>query len=97
VRFLTPTENKRLNELIGFLGIVAAVLAALSLLTYNPRDAAFNVSAASGEGHITQKLDGGLWVRILPTCCFSFFGFCGVPAARGGGNSGLPVVPEPGD
>jgi len=30
-------------------------------------------------------------VRILPTCCFSFFGFAAIPAARSGGNSGLPV------
>jgi len=49
LRFLTPTENKRLNELIGFLCIIAAVLIGLSLLSYNPRDAAFNVSAASTD------------------------------------------------
>jgi len=30
VRFLTPTENKRLNELIGFLCMTLAVLVALS-------------------------------------------------------------------
>ena len=49
MRFLTPTENKRFNELIGFLCIMLAVLMGLSLLTYNPRDVAFNVSAAAGE------------------------------------------------
>jgi S-DNA-T family DNA segregation ATPase FtsK/SpoIIIE len=84
VRFLTPTENKRLNELIGFLGIVAAVLVALSLLTYNPRDAAFNVSAASGEGHITQNLMGpvGAYTSDL---LFQFFGFAAflLPVAVG--------------
>jgi DNA segregation ATPase FtsK/SpoIIIE, S-DNA-T family len=47
VRLLTPTENKRLNELIGFVCIMTAVLLALSLLSYNPHDPAFNVSAAS--------------------------------------------------
>jgi DNA segregation ATPase FtsK/SpoIIIE, S-DNA-T family len=47
VRLLTPTENKRLNELIGFVCMAAAVLLALSLLSYNPHDPAFNVSAAS--------------------------------------------------
>jgi DNA segregation ATPase FtsK/SpoIIIE, S-DNA-T family len=46
VRVLTPTENKRLNELIGFVGLSIAVLLALSLLSYNPHDASFNVSAA---------------------------------------------------
>src|SRR6202035_4279767 len=34
VRFLTPTGNKRLNELIGFLFMILAVLVALSLISY---------------------------------------------------------------
>ena len=46
MRFLTPTENKRLNELIGFLCIAVAVLIAAALLSYNPHDASFNVSAS---------------------------------------------------
>ena len=50
MRFLTPTENKRLNELIGFLCITLAVLMALALISYSPRDAAFNVSAPAPEG-----------------------------------------------
>jgi DNA segregation ATPase FtsK/SpoIIIE, S-DNA-T family len=45
VRLLTPTENRRFNELIGFLGITLAVLMALALLSYSPRDASLNVSA----------------------------------------------------
>jgi len=47
VRLLTPTENRRLNELIGFVGVTLAVLAALSLLSYSPQDASLNVSAPS--------------------------------------------------
>jgi S-DNA-T family DNA segregation ATPase FtsK/SpoIIIE len=50
VRFLTPTENKRLNELIGFLCITLAVLMALALISYSPRDAALNVSAPAPDG-----------------------------------------------
>jgi DNA segregation ATPase FtsK/SpoIIIE, S-DNA-T family len=46
VRVLTPTDNKRLNELIGFVGLSMAILLALSLLSYSPHDASFNVSAA---------------------------------------------------
>ncbi|HET6929867.1 MAG TPA: DNA translocase FtsK 4TM domain-containing protein, partial [Candidatus Acidoferrum sp.] len=84
MRFLTPTENKRLNELIGFLCIVAAVLVALALLTYNPRDAAFNVSAASGEDHVTQNLMGpvGAYTADL---LFQIFGFAAflLPVAAG--------------
>jgi len=46
VRVLTPTENKRFNEMIGFVGLSLAVLLALSLLSYSPLDPSFNVSAA---------------------------------------------------
>jgi S-DNA-T family DNA segregation ATPase FtsK/SpoIIIE len=44
VRILTPSENKRLNELIGFVGLSMAVLLAFSLLSYSPNDPSFNVS-----------------------------------------------------
>ncbi len=74
MRFLTPTENNRLNELIGFLCITAAVLVALSLLSYDPRDPAFNVSAASGGDHVTQNWMGpvGAYASDL---LFQVFGF----------------------
>jgi S-DNA-T family DNA segregation ATPase FtsK/SpoIIIE len=49
VRLLNPTDNKRLNELIGFLCITVAVLTALSLISYSPHDIAFNVSGSSGD------------------------------------------------
>ncbi len=51
MRILTPSENKRVNELIGFVGLSLAVLLTLSLLSYSPHDASFNVSApALGSG-----------------------------------------------
>ncbi len=50
MRFLTPTGNKRFNELIGFLCITLAVLMALALLSYSPKDEAFNVSAPRLDG-----------------------------------------------
>ena len=58
MRFLTPTENKRLNELIGFLCITLAALLGFSLLTYNPSDAALNVSASSGLDHSVHNWIG---------------------------------------
>jgi len=58
LRFLTPTENKRLNELIGFLCITLAALLGFSLLTYNPSDAALNVSASSGLDHSVHNWIG---------------------------------------
>jgi len=52
VRVLTPTDNKRFNEMIGFIGLSLAVIVALSLLSYSPHDASFNVSApVSGQAH----------------------------------------------
>lgn len=49
MRVLTPTENNRLNELIGFLGVTIAVLMALALISYSPHDASLNVSAQSSD------------------------------------------------
>jgi S-DNA-T family DNA segregation ATPase FtsK/SpoIIIE len=56
VRFLTPTENKRLNELIGFLCMVVGLLLAACLLSYSPKDASFDV--ASTPGGATQNWIG---------------------------------------
>ena len=74
MRFLTPTENKRLNELIGFLCVTMAILAALALLSYNPHDASFNVSAPSGASRPTQNWIGpaGAYGADL---LFQLFGF----------------------
>jgi S-DNA-T family DNA segregation ATPase FtsK/SpoIIIE len=58
LRFLTPTKNKRLNELIGSLCILAATLLALALISYNPHDASFNVSARATEGAVTNNWMG---------------------------------------
>ena len=45
VRIFELTENRRINELVGFIGVTLGVLLALSLLSYSPQDASFNVSA----------------------------------------------------
>jgi S-DNA-T family DNA segregation ATPase FtsK/SpoIIIE len=82
VRFLTPTENKRLNELIGFLCITLATLVALALLSYSPKDAAFNVSAPTADGSAARNWIGpaGAYSADL---LFQIFGFAAflVPAA----------------
>jgi DNA segregation ATPase FtsK/SpoIIIE, S-DNA-T family len=55
VRLLTPTENHRLNELCGFLGLTMGLLVVLSLLSYNPHDASLNVSSFdAGARHATN-------------------------------------------
>ena len=39
---LTPTRNRRLNELVGLLVLASAVLLFLSLVSYHPTDPSFN-------------------------------------------------------
>jgi S-DNA-T family DNA segregation ATPase FtsK/SpoIIIE len=58
VRFLTPTGNRRLNELIGFLCLTLAILIAASLFSYSPRDASWNVSAPAAENGDTANWIG---------------------------------------
>ena len=49
MRLVTPTENRRLNEMVGFLGITLAILTALALLSYSPHDASFNVASQAPD------------------------------------------------
>ena len=58
MRVLTPTENHRLNELIGFLGVTIAILMALALISYSPHDPSFNVAADSSELHSARNWIG---------------------------------------
>ena len=58
MRVLTPTENNRLNELIGFVGITIAILVALALISYSPHDPSFNVSAESSALHSARNWIG---------------------------------------
>ncbi|MBZ5698974.1 MAG: DNA translocase FtsK [Acidobacteriia bacterium] len=58
MRVLTPTENHRFNELIGFLGVTIAILMALALLSYSPHDPSFNVSAESPDLHAARNWIG---------------------------------------
>ena len=82
MRFLTPTQNKRLNELVGFLCISLAVLIALALLSYSPSDASLNVSAQTRDAGVTNNWMGpvGAYGSDL---LFQIFGFAAflLPAA----------------
>jgi S-DNA-T family DNA segregation ATPase FtsK/SpoIIIE len=84
VRILTPTENKRLNELIGFVCMMTAILLALSLLSYNPHDSAFNVSAASMGENVVRNWIGpvGSYTADLSFQVFGFAAFL-LPVALG--------------
>ncbi len=84
MRVLTPTENKRLNELIGFLCITIAILLALALLTYQPQDVAFNVSAPPSDGPLARNWIGpvGAYAADLLFQVFGFAAFL-LPVAIG--------------
>ena len=58
MRLLTPTENKRFNEVVGFLLMTLAVLVALSLISYSPHDVAFNVAAPPPDGPLSHNWIG---------------------------------------
>ncbi len=76
MRILTPTENKRFNELIGFVGLSLAILLALSLLSYSPRDASFNVSAPPPGAGPARNWIGPVGAHLADL----FFQFCGFAA-----------------
>ena len=84
MRVLTPTENKRLNELIGFLCITIAILLALALLTYQPQDVAINVSAPPSDGPLARNWIGpvGAYAADLLFQVFGFAAFL-LPVAIG--------------
>jgi S-DNA-T family DNA segregation ATPase FtsK/SpoIIIE len=84
VRFLTPTENRRLNELIGFVCIAVAVLLALSLISYSPHDPALNVSTASMAENPVRNWIGpaGSYTSDLSFQMFGFAAFL-LPVAIG--------------
>ena len=80
VRFLTPTDNKRLNELIGFLCITLAVLTGLALLTYQPSDISFNVSGPA-SGAVARNWIGPVGAYSADFL-FPDLRLCRVPACR---------------
>jgi S-DNA-T family DNA segregation ATPase FtsK/SpoIIIE len=46
-RVFTPSKNRRLNELVGFLLFAAAVLLSLALVSYSPLDNSWNTAATT--------------------------------------------------
>ncbi len=76
MRILSPTENKRFNELIGFVGLSLAILIALSLLSYSPHDVSFNVSAPPPGSGPARNWIGPVGAHMSDL----IFQFCGFSA-----------------
>jgi len=59
-RPFTPTANRRLNELVGFLVFVFAVLLVLALLSYSPLDPSLNTAATPLAGKPAHN-----WIGVV--------------------------------
>jgi S-DNA-T family DNA segregation ATPase FtsK/SpoIIIE len=62
-RVLTPTRNRRLNEVIGMVLLVAASLLFLALASYHPTDPSFNT--LGGQAHNWTGLVGAFLSDLL--------------------------------
>src|SRR5579863_919072 len=56
----TPTRNRRLNELIGFLMCVFALLLFLALASYSPLDPSWNSASVLTGSHATRN-----WIGVV--------------------------------
>ena len=72
-RIFNPTSNRRLNELVGFLLIVSALLLFLALASYSPLDPSFNSASV-----LTTARGARNWIGIvgavLSDLCLQAFG-----------------------
>ena len=59
-KIFTPTKNRRLNELVGFLLCVSALLFFLALASYSPLDTSLNSASILTGSHAARN-----WIGIL--------------------------------
>src|SRR3989442_3501867 len=59
-RIFAPTNNRRLNELLGFLLCVSALLLFLALASYSPLDPSFNSASVLTGSHAARN-----WIGII--------------------------------
>ena len=88
---LTPTANRRVNELVGFLALTAGVFMALSLISYTPHDASFNVASpalAGPDAHPANNWIGPVGAHGADFL-FQIFGYAAFLLPLGLGVSGV--------
>jgi S-DNA-T family DNA segregation ATPase FtsK/SpoIIIE len=66
-RAFIPTANRRLNELIGFLVLVFALLLVLALVSYSPLDPSFNTAATPPASHPAHN-----WIGVFGAVASDF-------------------------
>jgi len=59
-RIFNPTNNRRLNELLGFLLCVSALLVFLALASYSPLDPSFNSASVLTGSRVARN-----WIGIV--------------------------------
>src|SRR5437899_11357861 len=59
-RIFAPTNNRRLNELIGFLMCVSALLLFLALASYSPLDPSWNSASVLTGSHAARN-----WIGVV--------------------------------
>ncbi len=73
-KIFEPTRNRRLNELVGFLLCVSALLLFLALASYSPLDPSFNSASVLTGSHAARN-----WIGIigayLSDIILQFWGF----------------------
>jgi len=57
---LTPTNNRRLNELIGFILCISALLLFLALASYSPQDPSLNSASVLTPAHAARN-----WIGVV--------------------------------
>src|SRR2546428_2926677 len=83
-RIFAPTNNRRLNELVGFLLCVSALLLFLALASYSPLDPSLNSASVLTGSHAARNLI--CIVRALPSDLL-------LPFFRVGGKQKRPLPP----
>jgi S-DNA-T family DNA segregation ATPase FtsK/SpoIIIE len=68
-----PTGNRRLNELIGFLLCVSALLLFLALASYSPLDPSFNSASVLTGTHVARNWIGMVGA-VISDLALQFFG-----------------------
>ncbi|HWG50321.1 MAG TPA: DNA translocase FtsK 4TM domain-containing protein, partial [Candidatus Acidoferrales bacterium] len=75
-RVFTPTRNRRLNELAGFLLFVCSAILFLALVSYSPRDPSLNTAASLGSHTASNWI--GLFGAMISDLLLQSVGVCAI-------------------
>ena len=63
-KIFAPTSNRRLNELIGFLLCIFALLLFLAIASYSPLDPSLNSASVLTGSRVLVVNQPGAWARL---------------------------------